>query len=515
MKKIMYPLMVVLALSITNGCNKNPTDTPNTDELTVPADASQSLASGVGANALVSGVYVRKNVYSLTSSEITLLRNGINVMKSRSSTDPTSWAFQSAIHGSMSTNLKPGMNTCQHGSFFFLSWHRMFLYYFERILRKASGSSTFSLPYWNYSDVSSQAALPASFRSPKNSSNPLYVSQRDAAINAGGYLPASVVSYKAAFAKTAFATTNVSDPGFGGLIVSGPVHFNNPHSAIENQPHDVVHVTIGGWMSDPFTAAQDPIFWLHHANIDRLWDKWLRQGSSRANPTGNSAWMNTSFTFYDENGKAVSMKGSQIVDMVSQLNYRYDDMPASLATTLAQMVPEAQVQPRTRQQTEFLKINNVDTKGERTELSLGKTTTNRLNDAVSSVARSSTLSTDGQQIVLLLSGITYNKAPRGTFEVYINQPKGVEPEFDSPYYAGNIGLFGFMMSHGGMSMGDGGSVSLDITNTIRNLAAKNVDLSQINVTIFHRGIIMPDQGKKNANFSGEIKIKSVSVLGLQ
>ncbi|MGH7262080.1 MAG: tyrosinase family protein [Nitrospiraceae bacterium] len=38
-------------------------------------------------------------------------------------------------------------NTCQHGSYFFLSWHRMYLYYFERILREASRDPNFALPY--------------------------------------------------------------------------------------------------------------------------------------------------------------------------------------------------------------------------------------------------------------------------------------------------------------------------------------------------------------------------------
>ena len=37
--------------------------------------------------------------------------------------------------------------------------------------------------------------------------------------------------------------------------------------------------------------------------------------------------MNQSFTFFDENGAAVSLTGSQIVNTVSQLGYRYDDDP--------------------------------------------------------------------------------------------------------------------------------------------------------------------------------------------
>ena len=47
-------------------------------------------------------------------------------------------------------------NTCQphHAGGqeeYFLPWHRMFVYYFESIVRSVSGDSQFALPYWNYS----------------------------------------------------------------------------------------------------------------------------------------------------------------------------------------------------------------------------------------------------------------------------------------------------------------------------------------------------------------------------
>jgi hypothetical protein len=40
-----------------------------------------------------------------------------------------------------------------------------------------------------------------------------------------------------------------------------------------------------GWMLDPSLAALDPIFWLHHANVDRLWEVWLQ----RAGPANTTA----------------------------------------------------------------------------------------------------------------------------------------------------------------------------------------------------------------------------------
>jgi tyrosinase len=38
--------------------------------------------------------------------------------------------------------------------------------------------------------------------------------------------------------------------------------------------HNGVHVWVGGTMSVIPTAPSDPVFWMHHANIDRLWAQW-------------------------------------------------------------------------------------------------------------------------------------------------------------------------------------------------------------------------------------------------
>lgn len=73
-------------------------------------------------------------------------------------------------------------------------------------------------------------------------------------------------------------------------------------------------------------APLDPIFWLHHCNIDRLWQEWLR-GSGHANPTA-AAWLNEAFDFHNSSGAAVSMRVSEVVNTRrAPLSYRYDDEP--------------------------------------------------------------------------------------------------------------------------------------------------------------------------------------------
>ncbi|KAI0206828.1 hypothetical protein F4808DRAFT_466770 [Astrocystis sublimbata] len=45
---------------------------------------------------------------------------------------------------------------------------------------------------------------------------------------------------------------------------------------LEGNPHGAVHSAIGGDMS-PSSSPNDPIFFLHHVQIDRLWSKWQQE----------------------------------------------------------------------------------------------------------------------------------------------------------------------------------------------------------------------------------------------
>ena len=92
-------------------------------------------------------------------------------MSARPITYPTSWRYQAAIHDYIRTRDPLAVNgetmpssadqtkywrQCQHGSWFFLPWHRGYLAYFEQIVRaeivRQGGPADWALPYWNYSD---------------------------------------------------------------------------------------------------------------------------------------------------------------------------------------------------------------------------------------------------------------------------------------------------------------------------------------------------------------------------
>jgi tyrosinase len=81
-----------------------------------------------------------------------------------------------------------------------------------------------------------------------------------------------------------------------------------------------MHVLIGNQtnMGSVPSAANDPIFWVHHCNIDRLWESWNRV-AGHTNPT----WPNRSFPFANSQGQAVSVAAAK-ANRSSLLNYQYD-----------------------------------------------------------------------------------------------------------------------------------------------------------------------------------------------
>src|ERR1051325_10733216 len=145
---------------------------------------------------------VRRDIGGLSASDPIIIgyKTAVTAMKALPATDPRSWSYQAAIHGTYATPSHTAWNTCEHHTKFFWSWHRMYLYYFERIVRKYSGVSGWALPYWNYSSPS-ERQLPAVFRDATSS---LYVANptRPSAWNSGvASLPASHVDTSAGMAQ--------------------------------------------------------------------------------------------------------------------------------------------------------------------------------------------------------------------------------------------------------------------------------------------------------------------------
>lgn len=450
---------------------------------------------------------IRRNIYSLSPDgpEIAALREGVAAMQSRPPTDPTSWIYQANIHGSFDAppneTARRLWNQCQHQSFFFLSWHRMYLLYFERILREASGVEDLALPYWDYAN-SAHRALPIAFREPADVSNPLYVLQRDLNINRGGLLPEAFVQHRRAFGLVNFMAPT-SRLSFGGPTVPAPQHFGTREQrvgALENEPHNNIHGLVGGgagqageiawdfgWMSHPNTAARDPIFWLHHSNIDRLWGRWLNQGGGRENPVNDDVWMDTVFNFatgMDDQGNVFedSLTGRDILDTLRQLDYRYDDdppllppvpFPAEVAAADVELAAEER-QPTLVGASEG--IDMIELGAAPVTVPIEMQDENR--EEVAEVAAAEVVE---NRVVLSLEGIQYDQSPGVSYEVYINLPEGQEPDYRSEYFAGTLGFFGLEPDHvhgGGHGpeaeehQQPSATVSYDVTPNVRALQAR-------------------------------------------
>lgn len=280
----------------------------------VAGGAALGLA-GLGGAAWAGAVApVRRSVASLNANELESLRRGFMKLRlNKNPYDPLSFTFQANIHGvnrHLYKRIAPGWGTCTHGDWTFLPWHRMYLFWFERILRAASGDPNLFLPYWDYTQIG-QRAGPAAFRERtcvvdgKLVPNPLYIPNttnarlgRTRAFNAGAELVDEAVDADGALAAASFSRMTVVDnrvlPGFGGAPGRA--------GAIETYPHNAVHDQVGGLMGDPVTAGNDPIFWIHHCNVDRLWSVWQNRGGK--NPSG-PGWSDIYWTFYDERGRPV------------------------------------------------------------------------------------------------------------------------------------------------------------------------------------------------------------------
>jgi tyrosinase len=301
------------------------------------------------ANAPVQ-IKTRRDVWKLPVGDSTLAwyARAVAAMQTRPASDPGSWQYQANIHGSM---LDPASFTqeqlldwdqCQHATWYFLPWHRMYLAIFEQIVARTvarlGGPAGWALPYWNYSDASNPDAwkLPPAFVATQtdfSDSNPLRVA-RDQGNDGENVLDARSVSL-ACLKQASFVDGPAgSSSGFGGPQ-RGFNHVGDAYQGqLEQVPHDQVHADIGGLMGDPDTAAQDPIFWLHHANIDRLWEVWLRRDPRHSNPTSAQWLTSVAFNLRDSDGNPVTMRPAQVLDTtVAPLFYQYEDVSDPLAAS--------------------------------------------------------------------------------------------------------------------------------------------------------------------------------------
>jgi hypothetical protein len=378
----------------------------------------------------------------------------------------------------------------------------MYLYFFERIVRKAvldaGGPADFALPYWNYDTAFPGNTLPPAFRTPTlpdGTANPLFLAapRRDATLVGGGQVPSSATTSSQALSLTNFSAAP-GLPSFGGGRV-GPAHFGNALGALESTPHNGMHPTIGGFqvvdpcqgalMTDPDCAALDPIFWLHHANIDRLWNRWLELGGGRANPT-EAAWLNASFVFIDENGAQVTMTGADVVDSAAQLGYAYDD---AVAAPFQRMVEVAATQPPPEGPPELAAASEQPL-----ELT-GRTASVRITVPDSSLDMVRAAGDRGR-VLVSVDDITAERDPGIAYAVYLDMPG--DPG-RGRRHIGNVSFFGIKAMNDPDQAHDGEAGfghTFDVTAAVRALKADGLwDPAGMTIT-FEPIRVLPPPGEE-------------------
>lgn len=312
--------------------------------------------------------YRRHNVLSVDGHAMLVsYKKGIQAMLDLPASDPRNWFRHAFIH----------FLDCPHGNWWFPVWHRVYLYWFEKIIRELSEDPTFTLPYWDWSqypDIPDSmfegVLMPTheeyrkytkdidtftAFIQPdlqkywdgmnaeqlSDMKNRNYNSFQDMWQDMLGCFKGICDVGNRAFAETEIARyQRITNPGLDddtkANITSAEIEnalapqvfystdstasFSSPETASHSVPpshgcfssfeikHNLVHNSIGGVgplkpgpyanMAN-FLSPVDPIFFLHHANIDRLWDVWARKQTKLRLETGPTG-ANAAARYYDE-----------------------------------------------------------------------------------------------------------------------------------------------------------------------------------------------------------------------
>lgn len=400
-------------------------------------------------------------------------------------TNPLGWRFLAAIHGLARSNGRPDTSNrlwskCQHGSWYFLPWHRMYLCAFELIVQHVLEDETWSLPYWYAVDPDdpTTAVLPPAFRD-ATPGNALYTQNRSVLANSGAPLPDLSASLVDALDAEGFSTSD-GVATFGGGERSRPSFNGEEVGLLEDTPHGGIHVLVGndydqrgnvlrrGWMGSFVTAGLDPVFWLHHANIDRLWEVWLKQDPAHLNPTDDPAWFDTEFSFPAVGGGLVTWKVGDVLDTVA-LGYEYESTAAPSAVapppipvpgggpdiglTGAEMTEP--LPPQVLGATSDVPLASV----EPIAVELAQPA-----DMGLALGGESTPAAAGR-MYLRIEGVT-GTAAAPVYDVYLNVPPGDAPADHPELRAGSLSTFGMVEASASDDLHDGGgkTAAFDITS---------------------------------------------------
>ncbi|KAK8626809.1 hypothetical protein V6N13_134439 [Hibiscus sabdariffa] len=293
-----------------------------------------------------SPVKVRRPAHLLDESFIVKYNKALSIMKSLPYDDPRSFARQAELHCQFCTGAYEQLNYSDtpvniHRTWLFFPWHRMMIYFHERILGSLIGDDSFALPFWAW-DIPESMPMPdyyvdensAFFHTERDFSHfPPRVADLDYTTDQNHPHRSNdeQIDVNLKFMYTQMVSGARKTELFMGCTYRANDGYCDTTGTVEHAPHNTLHTWLGSSLNPGredmgkfYSAAKDPIFYAHHSNIDRLWEAWRKINNRRLDIT-DPDWLDSFFFFYDENLKLVKIKVRDVLD-ITKLGYSFEEV---------------------------------------------------------------------------------------------------------------------------------------------------------------------------------------------
>jgi tyrosinase len=230
-------------------------------------------------------------------ANVDALRDGYGKLQTIAANDNRSWVFWAELHGFNQydcwhhSRVGPGRGT-EFSYDLFLPWHRAYLTSFDHIAREQNPAAILS--WWDWTSTAAHDhGLPASYTDPEVNGQP-----NPLASGPTPDMPDDPARRTRRFPgdPSELPSMTQARPELGLNLSINDIlalpQFADFTSQLQNV-HDYIHGWtggtgpdgVGGDMGVVATSAFDPIFWAHHAMIDRLWYLWqLKWGTNNVPP---------------------------------------------------------------------------------------------------------------------------------------------------------------------------------------------------------------------------------------